>query len=78
MIYCDAPAAYAPMRWELRDKKAGLAVQEWGDFPVTGFLAWGGPHVIAPEIYGDFPVAPGQSRTWTRVWKFFDSISQAK
>lgn len=72
MIFCRNPKAYAPMRWELRDKKTGLSVQEWGDFDVTDFLAWGGPHVIAPEIYGDFPVEPGQARTWTRMWKFFD------
>jgi hypothetical protein len=71
MIYCQEPIAYSPMRWELRDEKAGLSVQEWGDFDVTDFLAWGGKHVISPEIYGDFPVEPGQARTWTRMWKFF-------
>jgi hypothetical protein len=70
MIICQEPIAYAPKRWELVDNKSGMSVQEWGDFDVTGFLAWGGRHVIAPEIYGDFPVAPGQRRTWTRMWKF--------
>jgi hypothetical protein len=71
MIRCNAPVAYAPKRWEMRDDKAGMRVQEWGDFDVTDFYAWGGRHVIAPEIYGDFPVAPGRKRSWTRVWKFY-------
>jgi hypothetical protein len=71
MIYCDDPIPYSPMRWELRDRKAGMYIQEWGDFDVSRFLAWGGPRVIAPEIYGEFPVEPGRSRTWTRLWKFY-------
>jgi len=71
MIYCQEPQAYSPMRWALLDTKADMSVQEWGDFDVTRFLAWGGPHVISPEIYGDFPVEPGESRSWTRLWKFF-------
>lgn len=71
MIFCQEPTPYAPMRWTLLDKKANMSVQEWGDFDVTGFLAWGGPHVIAPEIYGDFPVESGETRSWTRLWKFF-------
>ncbi|MCL2500371.1 MAG: hypothetical protein FWE90_08550 [Defluviitaleaceae bacterium] len=70
MIKCDNPVAYAPMRWELRDGKAGLRVQEWGDFDVTDFYAWGTRRVISPEIFGDFPVEPGKSRSWTRMWKF--------
>jgi hypothetical protein len=71
MIFSDNPVSYSPLRWQLYDKKAGLCVQEWGDFNVTDYLVWGGPHVIAPEIYGDFPIAPGQKQTWTRLWKFF-------
>ena len=70
MIYCDEITPYSPKRWELWDKKARMSVEEWGDFDVTTFLVWGGPHVISPEIYGDFPVEPGLSRTWTRLWKF--------
>jgi len=70
MIVCPAQP-YAPMRWALLDKKANMSVQEWGDFDITRFLAWGGPHVIAPEIYGDFPVKPKESCSWTRLWKFF-------
>ena len=73
MITCNAPVAYAPMRWEMRDEKTGLRVQEWGDFDVTKFLIWGGAHVISPEIFGDFSAQPGQSRTWTRMWRFFAS-----
>ena len=71
MIFCNEPQSDSPMRWALLDKKADMSVQEWGDFDVTRFLAWGGPHVIAPEIYGDFPVGPGEKRSWTRLWKFF-------
>jgi len=71
MIVCQEPQANSPLRWTLLDTKANMSVQEWGDFPVARFLAWGGPHVIAPEIYGDFPVNPGEARSWTRLWKFF-------
>lgn len=72
MIYCDSPVADSPLRWELRDEKAGLAVQEWGDFDVTRYLVWGGPHTITPEVYGCFRIPPGQKRTWTRLWKFIE------
>ena len=71
MIICEDYEPHSPMRWELRDEKAQMSVQEWGDFDMTRFLAWGGPHVIAPEVYGDFPVSPGQVRTWMRLWKFY-------
>jgi len=72
MIYCRSPIAYSPLRWELRDEKAGLAVQEWGDFDVARYLVWGGPHTVTPEIFVNFKIAPGQKRVWTRLWKFFE------
>ena len=71
MIYCRNPVTHSPLRWELRDDKAGLTVQEWGDFDVTKYMVWGGPHTVTPEIYGNFKIAPGQKSTWTRLWKFF-------
>jgi len=70
MIYCRAPVVHSPLRWELRDEKAGLAVQEWGDFDVTKYMVWGGPHTITPEIYGNFKIPPNQKTSWTRLWKF--------
>ena len=70
MIYCEDVDPYRPMRWKLYDERANISVQEFGDFNVTDFFAWGGPHVISPEVYGDFPVKPGMSRSWTRLWKF--------
>lgn len=59
-----------PMRWMLRDDNTGIWMQEWGDFPMEQCLCWGGPHVVAPEIYINATVAPGQSRTWLRLWRF--------
>jgi len=72
MIFCRSPIAYSPLRWELRDENAGLAVQEWGDFEVTKYMVWGGPHTVTPEIYGNFKIEPGKKRAWTRMWKFFE------
>ena len=71
MIKCTNPIAYAPMRWEMRDDKAHMRIQEWGDFDVTDYWVWGGPHVISPEVFGNVSTQPGQKRTWTRIWKFF-------
>ena len=68
MIYCEDVAPYRPMRWELCSEN--ISIQEFGDFDVTAFLAWGGPHVISPEVFGDFSVNQGESRSWTRLWKF--------
>ena len=73
MIHCRAPIRHSPLRWELKDEKAGLTVQEWGDFDVTKYMVWGGPHTVTPEIYGNFPIDPGQKRAWTRLWKFFSA-----
>jgi len=72
MIFCRSPVTYSPLRWELCDKKAGLKVQEWGDFVVTKYMIWGGPHTVTPEIYGNFKIDPGSKRAWTRIWKFFE------
>ena len=73
MIYCEDVDPYRPMRWEIHDEQAKMSIQEYGDFNVTGFLVWGGPHVISPEIFGDFPVKIGESRSWTRLWRFFST-----
>ena len=70
MIYCDEVTPHSPMRWELKDDKAKMSIQEWGDFDIAGFAVWGGPHVVSPEIFVDFTLNPGQSRGWTRLWRF--------
>lgn len=57
--------------WELLHTPSGAGMRERGDFDAAKFAVWGAGHVVAPEVFVDLELAPGESREWTRVYEFF-------
>lgn len=41
-----------------------------GDFALQRFAFWGNQHAFSPELFLRDALAPGQTRTWTRTYRF--------
>jgi hypothetical protein len=41
-----------------------------GDFDLARFAFWGNEHAFSPELFLRDTLAPGQTRTWTRTYRF--------
>lgn len=57
--------------WELLHRPSGAGVRERGDFDASKFAVWGSGHVVAPEVFIELNLAPGETREWTRTYDFF-------
>ncbi|OWA33934.1 hypothetical protein B9G55_16470 [Saccharibacillus sp. O16] len=57
--------------WELIHTPSGAGMRELGDFDASKFAVWGAGHVVAPEVFVDLELAPGEGREWMRVYEFF-------
>ncbi|WP_410769841.1 hypothetical protein [Fontibacillus sp. BL9] len=60
-----------PWMWELLHCPSGAGVREISRFPVSAAAVWGLGHVVAPEIFYEVRLAPGERKTWSRVYEFF-------
>lgn len=63
----------AEFNWELIHKPSGIGVRESGDFPVARMALWGERHVISPEIFVNISLLPRQSKSWSRIYRFFSA-----
>lgn len=73
-FYCKLggwEASQADYNWELIHKPSGTGVRESGDFPVARMALWGEQHVISPEVFVNISVLPRQSKSWSRIYRFF-------
>lgn len=73
-FYCKLSgweASQADFNWELIHKPSGTGVRESGDFPVARMALWGERHVISPEVFVNISVLPRQSKSWSRIYRFF-------
>lgn len=73
-FYCKLggwEASQADFNWELIHKPSGTGVCESGDFPVARMALWGERHVISPEVFVNISVLPRQSKSWSRIYRFF-------
>lgn len=41
-----------------------------GDFDVARFALYADPSALCPEVFADIPLAPGEARSWNRVYEF--------
>ncbi|MNW39700.1 hypothetical protein D3C74_167920 [compost metagenome] len=57
--------------WELIHQPSGVGVRELSTFSVSDIAVWGQGHVISPEIFIEVKVAPGERKSWSRVYEFF-------
>ncbi len=57
-------------RWRIQRNSDGAGVRETVDFPVARFAVWAMPHVISPELFAEFDVAPEAEHTWHRTYTF--------
>lgn len=58
--------------WELVHEPTGVGMRESGDFTISRFDLWGRSYVVSPEVFVRIRLEPGQARTWTRTFEFFD------
>lgn len=56
--------------WRLTHENSPLSVSEKLAFQPNRVALWGIEHCICTEVYISLLVQPGQSQTWTRIWRF--------
>lgn len=56
--------------WKLTHRDQRVSVAEKLTFCPSGLVLWGVEHCICTEVYIPISVIPGQSQSWTRIWKF--------
>jgi len=60
----------SPFSWRLSNRAAKASVEETDDFIPANVSVWAVDHIVSPEIFYHFSVKPGESKKWTRRWKF--------
>lgn len=63
--------AEVPYLWELIHTPSGAGVRERSKFAVSGVAVWGEGHVISPEMFYEVKLAPGERKSWARIYEFF-------
>lgn len=61
----------AGLAWEVRNTRAGVGMREITDFPIDHINLWGVEHVLSPEVFILLELAPGETKTYTRTYEFF-------
>lgn len=64
--------AYA---WRLSHAQSPAAVSETVHFPPARLVLWGIEHCVCAEVYAHWQVAPGETQTFTRTWRFTDETT---
>lgn len=72
--YGDTPAHN---RAVIRNTHAGAGVDIGGDFPLAAFHFYAEPLSFCPEFFISIEAAPGETRRWTRTYRFFAEGAEA-
>lgn len=56
--------------WKLSHQASPVSVTEKLTFKPSRLVLWGIEHCICTEVYVPISVAPGQSQSWERIWRF--------
>lgn len=64
-------AASYPWIWELLHEPSRTGVRELSKFTVSSVAVWGSRHVVSPEMFIELNLAPGEKKSWSRVYEFF-------
>ncbi|CAM4195677.1 hypothetical protein [Saccharibacillus endophyticus] len=57
--------------WELLHVPSGAGMSESGDFGAAKLGLWGSGHVVSPEVFVDLELEAGESKAWTRTYRFW-------
>lgn len=60
--------------WELSHRPSGATVRELSRLPLSEAAVWGHGHVVAPEMFVEVKLAPGERQSWTRIYEFMKVI----
>ncbi len=58
-------------QWEMQLLEKGIGIKEYGNFKTSKINVWGWSHVLSPELFFTFQIAPGKAVHWSRTWEFF-------
>lgn len=58
--------------FQLLHKPTGVGFRETCDFELERVAVWGRPQVVSPEAFVKISLAPGQIKSWQRVFEFFN------
>ena len=59
-----------PFEWSLSDSADGSGLYCRESFVPSGLAIWSVDHMISPEVFHDFRLAPGETASWTREYRF--------
>ena len=65
---CRLPAPQNRLRLVHQPSGRGVSIQ--GDFPFSRFALYAEANAMCPEIFTEFELSPGQTRRWTRQYRF--------
>ncbi len=66
--YSETPAHN---RAVIRNTRTGAGVDIGGDFPLAAFNFFAEPYSFCPELFIRIEAKPGETRKWTRTYRFF-------
>ena len=56
--------------WRLSNSAAKASIEEILDFMPSRAIVWAVDHMISTEVFITFTIKPGESKKWSRLWKF--------
>lgn len=59
-----------PFSWKITNAISPAAISEEESFIPESVPIWTIDHIISPEVYHSFSIAPGETHTYTRKWVF--------
>lgn len=74
-ITADEISDRMPCFWELTNTKSALSIKEEVSFHPSKIHVWTIDHIISPEIFHGFDLAPGEEHCWSRKWIFQNTES---
>ena len=71
-LHPGGEGAAMPSGWTLTHRPSGLRMSEACGFGVELIAVWGMAHNVSPEMFAPVRIAPGETLTWSRTYRFGD------
>ncbi|QHW32390.1 hypothetical protein GZH47_17290 [Paenibacillus rhizovicinus] len=69
-LYPGGEGGAMPSGWTLVHRPSGVRMSEDCGFPVELIAVWGMAHNVSPEVFAPVRIAPGETLTWSRTYRF--------